>query len=123
MYQIDPGLARRRRGAELSRQLHGKKPRPLLSEPSIESNDESILLEEAICNAVVSLLEDNDMYLHGEEKEEQQKKSSPMHKSPASENARRYLNIESNFLKPITTYMIAEYIQAGQDAQSYHCEF
>ena len=71
-------------------------------------NQESILLEEAICHAVTSLTEDNEIYMNDEITEQQKKKSSPMHNSP-SEEAPKYLNIESP-LRPIT-FMIAEYIQ------------
>ena len=48
------------------------------------------------------------LYLNDEEKEELQKNSSPMHNLPCKD-APKYLNIESP-LRPISTYMIAEYI-------------
>jgi hypothetical protein len=39
------------------------------SESNIDVNEENILLEEAICNVVISLSEDNDIYINDEEKE------------------------------------------------------
>jgi hypothetical protein len=69
---------------------------------SIEQESEQ--LEAAICNAVTSLHEDNELYIYDEEKEKKRKEN--IHQSTP---ATKYLNIQCP-TRP-NTYMIVEKIQ------------